>query len=39
VTIPDAGHIPMWDDPPAVAEILLTGSGGTRIGTAVRAAS
>jgi pimeloyl-ACP methyl ester carboxylesterase len=31
VTIPDAGHIPMWDDPQAVAEILITGSGGTRV--------
>ena len=23
VTLPDAGHIPMWDAPDAVAEILL----------------
>jgi pimeloyl-ACP methyl ester carboxylesterase len=39
VTIPDAGHVPTWDDPEGVAEILLAGSGGTRAGTAVRAAS
>jgi pimeloyl-ACP methyl ester carboxylesterase len=27
ITLPDTGHIPMWDDPEAVAQALLTGSG------------
>lgn len=39
VTIPGTGHIPMWDDPDRVAEVLLTGSGGTRTEDAVRTAS
>jgi pimeloyl-ACP methyl ester carboxylesterase len=39
VTIPDAGHIPMWDDPERVAEVLLTGSGGARTEAEVQAAS
>ncbi|HEU4974188.1 MAG TPA: alpha/beta fold hydrolase [Baekduia sp.] len=26
VTLPGCGHVPMWDDPPAVAEALLDGS-------------
>lgn len=26
IVLPDAGHIPMWDDPAGVAEALLTGS-------------
>ncbi|MEA2211818.1 MAG: hypothetical protein QOF83_1766 [Solirubrobacteraceae bacterium] len=39
VSIPDTGHIPMWDDPERVAEILLTGSGGSRAETEVKAAS
>ncbi len=28
VTLPDAGHIPMWDAPETVAEILLEATGG-----------
>jgi pimeloyl-ACP methyl ester carboxylesterase len=38
ITIPDTGHIPMWDAPERVAEVLLTGSGGTRTETEVTAA-
>jgi pimeloyl-ACP methyl ester carboxylesterase len=26
--LPDCGHLPTWDDPPAVAAALLAGSGG-----------
>jgi pimeloyl-ACP methyl ester carboxylesterase len=26
VLLPDAGHVPMWDTPEAVAELILTGS-------------
>ena len=26
--LPGCGHIPMWDDPQAVAEALIAGSGG-----------
>jgi pimeloyl-ACP methyl ester carboxylesterase len=39
VEIPDAGHIPMWDEPELVADALLAGSGGTRADVEVRAAS
>jgi pimeloyl-ACP methyl ester carboxylesterase len=28
VALPDAGHVPMWDAPQAVAAVLLEGSGG-----------
>lgn len=28
VALPDAGHIPFWDAPDAVAEILITATGG-----------
>lgn len=26
VTLPDCGHVPMWDDPPCVAHVILEGS-------------
>lgn len=42
IALPGTGHIPMWDDPRAVADALLTGSNGagaTRAATEVRRAS
>jgi pimeloyl-ACP methyl ester carboxylesterase len=42
IELPGTGHIPMWDDPKAVAEALLagsdTGTGAARAATEVRAA-
>lgn len=37
VTLPDTGHIPMWDNPEAVTEMLLTASGAPREKSPVRA--
>jgi pimeloyl-ACP methyl ester carboxylesterase len=33
IDLPGTGHIPMWDDPEAVAQALLSGSGGGLAGT------
>jgi pimeloyl-ACP methyl ester carboxylesterase len=34
VTLRDCGHIPMWDDPDAVAELLLAGAEAARVSAA-----
>ncbi len=39
VTLEDTGHIPMWDAPERVAEVLFTASGGAHAAQEVRAAS
>jgi pimeloyl-ACP methyl ester carboxylesterase len=39
VTLENTGHIPMWDAPERVAEVLFTGSGGTRPAEQISAAS
>lgn len=39
VTLEDTGHIPMWDAPERVAEVLYAASGGARAAQEARAAS